>query len=182
MLFTRTFWLLPGALWPSPFGCAHQSHGMILLDALVGVHKDLLILSHGQLLVLVLEDVTHSIALVKVDQGDIRRGWILFGFNFLNNIAKKVFTWLENQLEGPIGSFQMIREVNQHHIQDRIALEVLGNWVVIKSLDTQRQERGLELLSLIVTTGSALLVPLVLSVQLISIEVVVGLMPHAPWV
>lgn len=76
----------------------------------------------------------------------------------------------------------MIREVNQHHIQDRIALGVLGNRVLIKSFDTQRQEGGLEMLSLIVTTGSALLVPLVLSVQLISIVVVVGLMPHAPWV
>jgi hypothetical protein len=40
---------------------------MILLDALVCVYEDLLILSHGQLLVLVLEDMTHSITLVKVD-------------------------------------------------------------------------------------------------------------------
>jgi hypothetical protein len=40
---------------------------MILLDTLVGVYQDLLILSHGQLLVLVLENVSHSITLVKVD-------------------------------------------------------------------------------------------------------------------
>lgn len=85
---------------------------MILLDALVCVHEDLLILSHRQLLVLVLENVTHSITFVKVDQGDISRCRILFGFNLLNNVAKKVFTGLENQLEGPIGPLQVILEVN----------------------------------------------------------------------
>ena len=40
---------------------------MILLDALVGVDKDLLILSHGQLLVLVLEDVQR----VEMGTGDV---------------------------------------------------------------------------------------------------------------
>jgi hypothetical protein len=85
---------------------------MILLDALVCVHEDLLILSHGQLLVLVLEDVTHSITFVKVDQGDISSCRILFGFNLLNDVTKKVFTGLENQLKGPIRPLQMIREVN----------------------------------------------------------------------
>jgi hypothetical protein len=155
---------------------------MILLDALVGVDKDLLILSHGQLLVLVLEDVPHSITLVKVDQGDIGRCRILFGFNLLNNVAKKVFTGLENQLEGPIGPLQMIREVNQHNIQYSITLGLLGNGVLIQSLNTQSQNRGLEMLSLIVTAGCALLLPLKLSVKLISIKVIIGLMPHAPWV
>jgi hypothetical protein len=76
----------------------------------------------------------------------------------------------------------MIRKVNQHHIQDSITFWFLGNGVLIQSLDTQRQDRSLEMLSLIVTAGSALLIPLILSVQLISIEIIIGLMPYAPWV
>ena len=75
---------------------------MILLDPLVCIHQNLLILSHGQLLVLVLEDVSHSITFDKVGQGDIGRSRILFDFNFLNNVAKEVFPGFENQLEGSI--------------------------------------------------------------------------------
>jgi hypothetical protein len=74
----------------------------------------------------------------------------------------------------------MIREINQHHIQDSITFWLLGYGVLIQGLDAQWQNWGLEMLSLAVATCSALLIPLILSVKLVSIEVIISLMPHAP--